>query len=74
MIPCRSPRELERLRRSGLAVYEVLGAVVAAVAPGVSTWDLEGVAEQAIRERGATPAFRGYRGYPCVLCASVNDE
>ena len=74
MIPCRSPRELERLRRSGLVVYEVLREVTAAVAPGVSTWDLEMVAERAIQERGATPAFRGYRGYPCVLCASVNEE
>ncbi|MGH9490093.1 MAG: type I methionyl aminopeptidase [Terriglobales bacterium] len=74
MIPCRSPRELEHLRKSGLAVYEVLGEIIAAVAPGVSTWDLEVVAERAIRQRGATPAFRGYRGYPCVLCASVNEE
>lgn len=74
MIPCRSPRELERLRRSGLVVYEVLREVTAAVASGASTWDLETVADRAIRERGATPAFRGYRGYPCVLCASVNEE
>ncbi len=70
----RSPQELERLRRSGLVVHEVLRSVAAAVRPGVSTWDLEEIAQRAIKERGATPAFRGYRGYPCVLCASVNDQ
>lgn len=74
MIVRRSPQELERLRRSGLVVHEVLRTVAAAVRPGVSTWDLEEIAQQAIKERGATPAFRGYRGYPCVLCASVNDQ
>lgn len=74
MIVRRSPQELERLRRSGLVVHEVLRSVAAAVRPGVSTWDLEEIAQQAIKERGATPAFRGYRGYPCVLCASVNDQ
>lgn len=74
MIVRRSPQELERLRRSGLVVHEVLCSVAAAVRPGVSTWDLEEIAQQAIKERGATPAFRGYRGYPCVLCASVNDQ
>ncbi|HZT73858.1 MAG TPA: type I methionyl aminopeptidase [Terriglobales bacterium] len=74
MIVRRSPQELERLRRSGLVVHEVLRSVAAAVRPGVSTWDLEEIAQRAIKERGATPAFRGYRGYPCVLCASVNDQ
>lgn len=74
MIARRSSEELERLRRSGLAVHEVLRRVAEAVRPGMSTWDLEVIAEMAIRELGATPAFRGYRGYPCVLCASVNDQ
>ena len=62
------------MRRSGLVVYEVLRAVAGAVRPGMSTWDLEEVAERAIRERAATSAFRGYRGYPCVLCVSVNEQ
>ena len=74
MIARRSPEELEKLRRSGLVVYEVLQEVAAAVRPGSSTWDLEEAADRAIRQRAATSAFRGYRGYPCVLCVSVNEQ
>ncbi len=71
---CKSPAEIEKLRRSGLAVRRVLAKVVAAVVPGATTWDLEEIAQAGIRAEGASSAFRGYRGYPCVLCASVNDE
>ena len=60
--------------RSGRVVREVLEAVVAHVKPGVTTMDLELVAEAKIRERGARAAFKGYRGYPCALCTSVNSE
>jgi methionyl aminopeptidase len=74
MIRRRTPAELDKMRRSGLVVHEVLQRVVGAVKPGATTWDLEDVADRAIRDLGATSAFRGYRGYPCVLCASVNDE
>lgn len=74
MIARRSPAELEKMRRSGLILYEVLQQVAAAVQPGATTWDLEEAADRAIRERGATSAFRGYRGYPCVLCVSVNEQ
>ncbi len=62
------------MRRSGRVVREVLEAVVAQVKPGVTTMDLERVAEEKIRERGAKAAFKGYRGYPCALCTSVNSE
>lgn len=62
------------MRRSGRALHEVMRQVTAAVAPGVSTWDLEEVADAAIRAQHGTSAFRGYRGFPCVLCASVNEE
>ncbi len=62
------------MRRSGRIVRQVLEAVREAVAPGVSTMDLERVAESKIRELGAKPAFKGYYDYPCVLCTSVNDE
>lgn len=62
------------MRRSGRVVREVLEAVVAQVKPGVTTMDLERVAEAKIRERGARAAFKGYRGYPCALCTSVNSE
>lgn len=74
MIILKSPAELEKMRAAGRVVAQVLEAVAAKVAPGVSTLDLEAVAEQEIARGGAQPAFKGYRGYPCVLCVSVNDE
>ncbi len=74
MINCRSQAELEKMRRSGIVLRQVLDAVRARVAPGVSTMELERVAEDKIRELGAKPAFKGYYDYPCVLCTSVNNE
>jgi methionyl aminopeptidase len=74
MINCKSHAELEKMRRSGRIVRQVLETVKALVAPGVSTMDLEVVAEEKIRELGAKPAFKGYYDYPCVLCTSVNNE
>ena len=62
------------MKRSGQIVRQVLDAVKAMVAPGVSTMDLENAAEEKIREFGAKPAFKGYCDYPCVLCTSVNNE
>ncbi len=73
-ITIRTPQEIEKLRRSGQVVREILEQVRQAVRPGASTLDLERVAADKIRELGATPAFKGYRGYPCVLCTSINDE
>src|SRR5579885_1706995 len=74
MINCKSQAELEKMRRSGVVLRQVHEAVKAAVKPGVSTMDLERIAEKRIRELGAKPAFKGYYDYPCVLCTSVNDE
>src|SRR5438128_9088951 len=74
MINCKSQAELGKMRRSGQIVREVLEVVKTKVAPGVSTMDLEHVAEEKIRELSAKPAFKGYHNYPCVLCTSVNDE
>ena len=74
MINCKSQSELEKMRRSGRIVRQVLETVRAMVAPGVSTMDLEHAAEEKIRELGAKPAFKGYYDYPCVLCTSVNNE
>ena len=74
MINCKSHAELEKMRRSGQIVRQVLETVRALVAPGVSTMDLERVAEEKIKELGAKPAFKGYYDYPCVLCTSVNNE
>src|SRR3984957_11469875 len=73
-IVCKSAAEIERMRSSGRIVREVLDHVRALVAPGASTMDLEKAAEKLIVELGATPAFKGYYDYPCVLCTSVNEE
>jgi methionyl aminopeptidase len=73
-IMIKTPREIEKMRRSGAAVRTVLEHVRAQVNPGVTTLDLEKAAVSKMEELGATPAFKGYRGYPCVLCTSVNEE
>jgi methionyl aminopeptidase len=73
-ILCKSSAEIEKMRRSGRIVRQVLEAVRDIVAPGVSTMDLERAAEKLIRECGAKPAFKGYYDYPCVLCTSINQE
>ena len=74
MIVCKTAVELEKMRRSGQVLRQVIDEVVRHVAPGKSTMDLERVAEKKIAELGAVAAFKGYHGYPCVLCTSVNNE
>ena len=74
VIVCRSAAELERMREAGRLVGEVLTELAAHVAPGVTTADLDELAEKRIRKAGATPAFKGYHGYPATICASVNEE
>jgi methionyl aminopeptidase len=73
-IVIKSPEEIVRLRAACRVVAEVLAEVRAAVAPGVTTLELDRVAEEGARRRGAEPAFKGYHGYPASLCASVNEE
>jgi len=73
-IVCKSAAELEKMRRSGHVVRQVLDTVKAMVKPGVTTMDLERAAAEKIEELGAKPAFKGYYDYPCVLCTSVNQE
>ena len=74
MIVCRSATELDRMREAGRLVGEVLTELSAAVKPGVSTAELDELAEARIRQAGATPAFKGYHGYPATICASINEE
>ena len=74
MIVCKSPSEIEKMRRSGHVVREVLDHLRDLVAPGMSTMDLEQAAEQKMKDLGAKPAFKGYYDYPCVLCTSINEE
>jgi methionyl aminopeptidase len=70
----KSSQEIEKMRRAGKVVREVLELVRGLVKPGVSTLDLERAAEARTAELGAKPAFKGYHGYPCVLCTSVDSE
>ena len=62
------------MRKAGHVVREALELVRAMVKPGLTTMDLEKAAEARIKELGAKPAFKGYHGYPCVLCTSINGE
>jgi methionyl aminopeptidase len=74
VIVCKSPAEIEKMRAASVVVADVLGELAAMVAPGVSTLDLDAAAERLVRAAGAEPAFKGYRGYPSTLCASVNEQ
>jgi methionyl aminopeptidase len=74
VIACRSQRELERLRAANLLVARILETLKTLVVPGVTTVKLDSVAEHAVRDAGAVPAFKGYHGYPATICASVNDQ
>src|SRR3954466_11562223 len=73
-VVCKSGAELEKMRRSGHIVRQVLEATRAVVAPGVSTMDLERVAVGKDLEMGAVSAFKEYHDYPRVLCTSINNE
>jgi methionyl aminopeptidase len=73
-VQIKSPAQLELMRVAGLVVARALRAVVSAVEPGVSTADLDAIAEGEIRAAGAVPSFKGYHGFPATICASVNDE
>ena len=74
MIICRTAAELEKMRAAGRLVGQVLTELSAKVAPGVTTADLDEIAEGLIVDAGAIPAFKGYHGYPATICASVNEE
>ena len=72
-IPARTPGELDAMQAAGEIVGKALQEVRAAAASGVSTLELDAVAEQTIRDAGAYPTFKGYEGFPGSICASVND-
>ena len=73
MIIRKSPSEIERMAKSGELVARALAVVGAAIAPGVTTAELDALAEEFIRSHGAEPTFKGYRGYPASICASPNE-
>jgi methionyl aminopeptidase len=74
MVYLRDRSEIERIRASAQLVARTLEMLGGEVKPGVTTADLDRLAEKFIRDHGARPAFKGYRGFPAAICPSVNDE
>jgi methionyl aminopeptidase len=74
MIIYKSTEEIAKMRRAGRVVAGTIDRVVAAVRPGIATADLDAVAEAYIHEQGATPSFKGYKGFPASICVSINEE
>lgn len=75
MIIYKSPAEIEKMRQAGRITAVAIEAMLDVVAPGMTTADLDTVAERSIRDRGGIPSFKGYRdSFPATICASINDE
>lgn len=74
LVVLKSPAEVAIMRRAGRVAAAALRAAVQAVRPGVSTAELDRVAEAVIRQAGAVPSFKGYRGFPAAICVSLDDE
>ncbi len=74
MIIRKSKREIEKMRASGQIVADTLRKVIDMVEPGITPAELDRMAEANIRSKGATPTFKGYRGFPATLCTSINEE
>jgi methionyl aminopeptidase len=74
VIVCRSHAEIEKLRRVNQLVARILAELRQVVVPGITTTDIDELAERRVREAGAEPAFKGYHGYPATVCASVNEQ
>lgn len=73
-IEIKTPEQIALMREAGLIVAETLSLLRSAVEPGVTTGDLDAIAAEHIRSRGATSNFLGYHGFPATICASVNDQ
>jgi len=74
MIYLKTDEEIELMRVSNLLVAKTLGEVAKVIKPGVSTLELDKIAETFIRDNGGTPAFLNYQGFPNTLCTSVNEQ
>lgn len=74
MIICKSAREIELMREAGKIVALTHAELAKAVEPGITTKELDRIAERTIRQNGAEPSFKGYNGFPASICASVNEE
>ncbi len=73
MITLKTPEELQKMREGNRMVTEIMARLLDTVRPGIATSELDQLAEVLIRRRNAKPAFKGYRGYPATICASVNE-
>src|SRR5262245_31604765 len=73
-VEIKKPQQIALMREAGLVVGEALELLRAAVAPGVTTKELDSIAAEHIHARGATPNFLGYHGFPATICTSVNNE
>ena len=74
MIKCKSPREIELIRRAGAIVAGALNLAAALARPGITTKSIDEAVVKYIHEKGGNAAFKGYRGYPANICVSVNEE
>ncbi|MBT4365244.1 MAG: M24 family metallopeptidase, partial [Desulfobacteraceae bacterium] len=72
MVILKSPKEIEKIRESNQIVAEILSILKAEIKPGVDTLYLDNLAEELAKKKKAVPAFKGYRGFPYSICASVN--
>ena len=73
MVILKSPQEIEKIRKSNQIVAEILTILESEIKPGINTFYLNDLSERLAREKGVTPAFKGYRGFPYALCASPNN-
>jgi methionyl aminopeptidase len=74
MVIFKSQNEIDRIRKASQIVARTLNFLESHVQPGITTRELDQIAESEIRKAGAIPAFKGYRGFPATLCVSVNEE
>jgi methionyl aminopeptidase len=74
VIPLKSPREIAKMRESGAVTAAIMDELLRMVQGGITTGELDALAERLMREAGAVSASRGYRGYPAHICASINEE
>ena len=73
-VTVKTPEQIEGMRAAGLVVARTLARLVEAARPGVTTGELDGLAEESIRSEGAVPSFLGYHGFPGVICTSIGPE
>lgn len=74
LVTIKTPAEIDKMRRAGQVVALTLKELEKAVRPGITTAELDRLAEETIRDQGGVPSFKGYQGYPASICASVNEE